>query len=246
MLTPSAQASRTAEPTVFGMSWYFRSRNTRRPDAIRSRTTCGPSAVKSCFPTLNVETESPRAATMRRASAARETSSATINLSRVAYWFMLYSLPQRSKFSGSSRRAGGGHGFWFNDIQPDLLHSSGTHFQHLRGAIGEVNDASGRNRSAVVHANDHPQIVLKVGDLHVRAQRQLHMCCRELEHIVRFAGCGRLSMKALPVPRSLADLIRLVGLPPMTDKGCFSVLRVAGPFRCSDGNGQQQGRHRRR
>src|ERR1039458_8905641 len=45
MLTPSFAASLTAAPTVFGMSWYFRSRNTRRPEATRSRTTCGPSAV---------------------------------------------------------------------------------------------------------------------------------------------------------------------------------------------------------
>ena len=45
MLTPRFAASQTAAATVFGMSWYLRSRKTLRPEATRSRTTRGPSAV---------------------------------------------------------------------------------------------------------------------------------------------------------------------------------------------------------
>ena len=40
--TPSAVAARTAPATVFGMSWYLRSRKTRSPRAASSRTSVGP------------------------------------------------------------------------------------------------------------------------------------------------------------------------------------------------------------
>ena len=51
--TPSRLAALTAPETVFGMSWYFRSRNTFSPRATSSRTNSGPAAVKSWLPTLN-------------------------------------------------------------------------------------------------------------------------------------------------------------------------------------------------
>src|SRR5437773_3820479 len=50
MNTPSRVASRTAPATVFGMSWYLRSRNTREPRLCACSTAVGPAAVKSCVP----------------------------------------------------------------------------------------------------------------------------------------------------------------------------------------------------
>ena len=52
MLTCSSAAWRTAAATVLGMSWNFKSRKTLRPEATRSRTICGPSAVNNCLPIL--------------------------------------------------------------------------------------------------------------------------------------------------------------------------------------------------
>src|SRR5207253_41244 len=50
MNTPSRVASRTAPATVFGMSWYLRSRNTREPRLCACSTALGPAAVKSWVP----------------------------------------------------------------------------------------------------------------------------------------------------------------------------------------------------
>ena len=51
MLAPEDAEARTAPATVAGMSWNFRSRNTR-PTEANSETARGPAAVKSSLPTL--------------------------------------------------------------------------------------------------------------------------------------------------------------------------------------------------
>src|SRR6185369_14197740 len=52
MKTPRRVASRTAAPTVFGMSWNLRSRKTRKPRLRARSIAAGPAAVKSCEPIL--------------------------------------------------------------------------------------------------------------------------------------------------------------------------------------------------
>ena len=49
---PVATADLTAPATVFGMSWNFRSRNTRSPRLVSSCTMAGPAAVNNCLPIL--------------------------------------------------------------------------------------------------------------------------------------------------------------------------------------------------
>jgi hypothetical protein len=52
MSMPSSAAASTARATVWGMSWYLRSRKTVLVPSLSSRISAGPSRVKSCVPTL--------------------------------------------------------------------------------------------------------------------------------------------------------------------------------------------------
>src|SRR5512139_523971 len=53
---PSFAASAAALATVFGMSWYLRSRKTRCPASLSRRTMSGPAAVNNWLPTLTAPT----------------------------------------------------------------------------------------------------------------------------------------------------------------------------------------------
>src|SRR3989454_3903352 len=79
--TPRREALFTAAPTVFGMSWYLRSRNTFWFRATIVRTTSGPAAVKSWLPILKRPTRPARRSTSPRASSAVGTSRATVRRS---------------------------------------------------------------------------------------------------------------------------------------------------------------------
>ncbi len=74
---PVATAACTAPATVLGMSWNFRSRKTRSPLLVSSRTIAGPAAVKSCLPILKPPTDPRRASASSTALAADSTSNAT-------------------------------------------------------------------------------------------------------------------------------------------------------------------------
>src|SRR5207302_2241307 len=149
MLAPSAPAAATAADTVLGISWNFKSRKTLGPPATILRTSVGPSAVKSCLPTLKVETESPSAEMMWRASAAVATSRATIRRSRTASIRIQYRSGKLAKRPTSAKSAQmwgtdasitgevtrlidllgaerGGYGFGAGYIQPYLLQAVGT------------------------------------------------------------------------------------------------------------------------
>ena len=65
---PVATADVTAPATVLGMSWNFRSRNTRSPRSASARTIAGPSAVNSCLPILKPPT-APRSCVGQREGA---------------------------------------------------------------------------------------------------------------------------------------------------------------------------------
>ena len=63
--TPRRVAAATAPATVFGMSWNFRSRNTRSPRATRVSTNAGPRLVNRRLPILKPPTM-PRRRSARR------------------------------------------------------------------------------------------------------------------------------------------------------------------------------------
>ena len=76
--TSNRTAAATAFPTVFGISWNFRSRNTGEPKARIRRTTPGPSFVKSSLPILKPPDTGASCSANFSASSAVGTSSATI------------------------------------------------------------------------------------------------------------------------------------------------------------------------
>src|SRR6185369_5971035 len=77
MNTPRRVASRTAPATVLGMSWYLRSRKTRKPRLSARSMATGPAAVKSCEPILQPPTAPASRSSSASASSRRSTSSAT-------------------------------------------------------------------------------------------------------------------------------------------------------------------------
>jgi hypothetical protein len=83
MSAPKAQADSTADRTVFGISWNFRSRKIFAPDAFTSWTKVGPPKAKSWSPILYQETSLPRVFIILRAESTEGRSSATIILSFV-------------------------------------------------------------------------------------------------------------------------------------------------------------------
>src|SRR5919106_1135841 len=82
MNTPRRVASRTAPATVFGMSWYFRSRKTRQPRLCACSTAAGPAAVKSWLP-IFTPGAAPTSRLVASASRSRRASaSASVSTSR--------------------------------------------------------------------------------------------------------------------------------------------------------------------
>jgi hypothetical protein len=77
MNTPRRAASRTAPATVFGMSWYLRSRKTLKPCLIAVSTAAGPAAVKSWLPILTPQPIPASRSSSRAAASRPSTSSAT-------------------------------------------------------------------------------------------------------------------------------------------------------------------------
>ena len=75
--TPSARAAVTASATVFGMSCHLRSRNTRSPRSVSTRTRSGPSRVMRIDPTFTHRASGSRSSS-RSASEPAGRSSATI------------------------------------------------------------------------------------------------------------------------------------------------------------------------
>src|SRR6185295_17652473 len=75
--TPSRVAAATAPATVLGMSWNFRSRNTRSPRATRLSTMDGPWLVNRRLPILKPPTAPRRRSASACAASAVSTSSAT-------------------------------------------------------------------------------------------------------------------------------------------------------------------------
>lgn len=72
-------AAATALPTVFGISWNFRSRNIPGARAASLSTARGPSAVNNWLPILNRPTVPRSRRAKSRAGPRRSTSRATIN-----------------------------------------------------------------------------------------------------------------------------------------------------------------------
>src|SRR6266852_6871068 len=111
MKTPRRVASRTAAPTVFGMSWNLRSRKTRNPRLRAVSIAAGPAAVKSCEPILQPVRIPSRRLSSESASSRLGTSSAIRIRSAVlgeGGMVLLQALHQRFALEQGLDRADGG------------------------------------------------------------------------------------------------------------------------------------------
>src|SRR5262245_58894336 len=129
MKTPSRVASRTAAPTVFGMSWYLRSRKTRKPRLRAVSIAAGPAAVKSCEPILHpVMIPSRRlssASASSRLGTSRATSSRSAGLAKVGM-VLLQAQHQGLALEQSLDRADGGLGAVERRVVGDVLRDRGA------------------------------------------------------------------------------------------------------------------------
>src|SRR2546428_7977641 len=105
--TPSSRAAATAPVTVFGMSCHLRSRNTRTPRAVNSRTSAGPSRTKSGGPTFAQRRRGSRSAS---ANASRPLGRSKATISSATVRCQLSGDALRQARVGEGRRADGDEG----------------------------------------------------------------------------------------------------------------------------------------
>src|SRR5207245_1941117 len=111
MKTPRRVASRTARPTVFGMSWNLRSRKTRNPRLRAVSIAAGPAAVKSCEPILQPVSVPSSRPSSEAASSRLGTSSAirtrSAGLAEVSVILLQAQHPELALQQGLDRADGG-------------------------------------------------------------------------------------------------------------------------------------------
>src|SRR5579864_4215784 len=194
------------------------------------------------MPTLKVSADSPTAATIFRAAAAVETSSATMSRWRGSSgrksWLRWLTPPfgmlgrvagipvsvetlrefrQRGMIIGeclvSVFQVAG-----VDQIQPYALQAALPEFQGLSGAIGQVDDPTGNDRSAVVDPDYDGPAIVQVRDPHVASHGKCQVSGRHVVHIVGLAASGRLTVENLAVPGGGPNLKRF-GLDLFADLG---------------------------
>src|SRR5579864_5350418 len=80
--------------------------------------------------------------------------------------------------------------------------------QRLGCTVRQVDDPAGHDRSAVVDPDYHGLAVSQIRDLHIASHGKREVRGGHVIHLVRFAACGRLALKILPVPGRRPNLIR--------------------------------------
>ena len=89
------------------------------------------------------------------------------------------------------------------------LHECGAVADHVElggRRIGQIDDAVGDERAAIVDAHDHAAAVGEIGDARVAGQRQRLVRGGHREHVIRFAGRGAQAVKLRAVPGGDAAL----------------------------------------
>src|SRR5579862_2914003 len=183
------------------------------------------------MPTLKVREASPTAATIFCAAEAVETSRATMSRWRGSSWRKLgpewltppfgmlgdvVGIPASVMTLREFRQRRMVHGDGLvsrlyiariNQVQTDALQPSLFEFQGLGGAVGQVDDPAGNDRSTVVDPDDDSPAVTQVGHPDVASHRKRKVSCGHVVHIVRFSAGGRLSVKNLAIPGGRPNLV---------------------------------------
>src|SRR4030095_5278682 len=162
MKTPWRVASRTAAPTVLGMSWYFRSRKTRKPRLRARSIAAGPAAVKSCEPILHPVRSPSRRASSDSASSRLGTSSATSRRSAALGEASVVLLQARDTKLPLQQRLDGADG-GLGAVQRRVM-------GNVLGHRGAPDDSRVPSSSPVVRGVDHQRDLALLHEVdHVRA-----------------------------------------------------------------------------
>jgi hypothetical protein len=87
-----------------------------------------------------------------------------------------------------------------NQIQADALQALALELKHPCSVVGNVDDPSGNNRSAVVDTHHHGAPVAKVRNPYVAPQRESWMRRGQVVHVVGLTTGGRLVLEVASVP----------------------------------------------
>src|SRR3990170_138786 len=209
-LTPRFAASMQASATMWGMSWYLRSRKTRSPSSTRARTMLGPAAVNRRLPTLKNPGRPCRRSTRVSAWARVGTSRATMRRLRAASRLLgstadaaarTESLPGRNLaptiLQGS---VGGAIDFDAHRGQALLAEA-----QNFGGRFRDVDLDVFRHRAPVVDEQHGRAAVAQVGDPHHRARPQGPVRGGQSPAVVGDAAGRRPAVEPGAVPTGFSD-----------------------------------------
>jgi hypothetical protein len=87
-----------------------------------------------------------------------------------------------------------------NQVQADALQALALELKHPCSVVGNVDDPSGNNRSAVVDTYHYRPPVAKVRDPYVAPQRERWMRRGQVVHVVGFTTGGRFVLEVAAVP----------------------------------------------
>jgi len=105
------------------------------------------------------------------------------------------------------------HGGWLGSrldhVQADPLDSLRLEFQDLGRAVGDIDDATGNHRAAIIDAYHNRPAVPQICDSNQCAKWQSRVGGGQVVHVVGLAARRGLTFKFFSVPRRGADLERL-------------------------------------
>jgi len=72
--------------------------------------------------------------------------------------------------------------------------------EHFGGAIGEVDNPAGDNRSSIIDPDVNDSSIMKVGDSYPAAERQSRVSRGQIVHLIGFTACSGSAFKVLSIP----------------------------------------------
>ena len=117
-------------------------------------------------------------------------------------------------------------------LQSDHFHVSDAlpqHAQPVGGGVGQVDDASAHEWTAIIDLNHDVATVFQIGHPHVGWNRQALVGGGQVEHIVKWAAGGLAAVKIPAIPRggALLAIARAGFLDPIAPAGYPIGVRIA-------------------
>src|SRR6516162_3106924 len=139
--------------------------------------------------------DSPIDWTIWRACVAPETSSATMSRSRLSIGPVYRIMTGLLWTFGHLWADYLGHGRSLDDIQAYFGNPLVAYAQNHGSAVGQVQNPTLRQGSAIVNANHNGFVVFQIRNLDPRAEWKRTVCSRKVMHVIRFAARRYLVLK---------------------------------------------------